>query len=486
VGAILPAAGVIPVRSLEPLGPTQVYLVWRGAEGVFLPGFHSFPGGVCEAGEPARRAAIRELFEETGVLLVRGTLPEARLLEERRRGLLAGQISSDQAFEGLILDVEGLLPSGVWVTPPYSRYRFRAQFFLAALPPHQEPAPWPPELQGGGWWTVPEALGAWERGDIALAPPTLEALQALHREPPRRAAALLQERLPDEEQKDMLLSPGMRYLPQRVVGPEGYVHTLLLGGTERLLLDPGSADPEELAWLEKAIRHAEQEGRPVREVVLTHHHPDHVSGAPRLRSLGLPLAAHAETAARLDFPVDRLVEDGDLWELGPDPAGHPWTLVALHTPGHAPGHLCLWEPRRRLLLAGDMVSGQGTVVIPAEPGCMRQYLDSLARLRALQPRLVMPAHGPPAGPGADILGACLAHRRQRELKVAAALAPEPVGLEDLLVRVYDDVAPALRGLARQSLLAHLYKLEEEGRACQVGEAWAAPRGSGPQTSRSST
>ncbi|MEW6284498.1 MAG: MBL fold metallo-hydrolase, partial [Candidatus Eremiobacterota bacterium] len=180
-------------------------------------------------------------------------------------------------------------------------------------------------------------------------------------------------------------------------------------------------------------------------------------------ALGLPLAAHPETARRLDFPVARLVEEGEAW-----PLGGGWNPVALHTPGHAAGHLCLWEPQRRVLLAGDLTAGYGTILIDPDEGSMAGYLDSLRRVQRLKPRLVVSAHGPPFGPGSDLPGRLIEHRLQRERRVLASL---PGTLEELLERAYAEVDA--KELARRSLLAHLLKLEEEGRARRTDDGWAA-------------
>lgn len=439
------AAGVILLRDGldQPADPT-VYLVVRGPLSRFLPGFHSFPGGAAEAGEDEPECARRELAEETGLAV------------------------GDE-----------LVPAGIKLTPPYAVIRFRAQFYLAALPPGQEPL-LPPggELSSGAWWRPSQALAAWERGEICLAPPTLGTLRELAVHSPREAARRLEETGEDNGVPGpaIPMAPGLFYVPleSETLPPARHTLAVLIGGERLLLVDPAGPHPELL----EAIDELSRQGRQVVETVLTHHHPDHVGGAV---SLPFPVAAHPETARRLDFPVQRTVGEGETWDLGLDPTGRPWTVQALHTPGHAPGHLALWEGERRFLVAGDMVSGVSTIVIAPPEGDMAAYLASLTRLRQLAPRLVIPAHGPPFGPEADVFGLFLRHRLEREEKVLEALEPAGLELRDVLARAYQDTPESLHPVAALSLQAHLDKLVAEGRAREHGGRWYPARSPAPGT-----
>jgi glyoxylase-like metal-dependent hydrolase (beta-lactamase superfamily II) len=241
-----------------------------------------------------------------------------------------------------------------------------------------------------------------------------------------------------------------------------------------LVIDPASPWDDERAALEAALDELAAGGARVAEIFLTHHHVDHVSGAAHLAArLSVPVLAHAETAARVAgrIAIARLVDEGERLAYGPR------GLVALHTPGHAPGHLCLFDEASGALVAGDMVASVGTIIVePEDGGDMAAYLGSLARLRALGAACLLPAHGPPiAGPDqvAAKLDFYVAHRLEREARVAAALSGAPRTVEELVPPAYPDVPPAIYPLAARSLLAHLIKLEREGRARRVGDCWAA-------------
>jgi glyoxylase-like metal-dependent hydrolase (beta-lactamase superfamily II) len=213
----------------------------------------------------------------------------------------------------------------------------------------------------------------------------------------------------------------------------------------------------------------------LKALLLTHHHPDHAGGAARLRErLGAPLWAHAATAQRLagKVTVDRELEHGERIELDGE---QPLTLEAIHTPGHAPGHLCFWEPASRSLIAGDMVASVGTILIEKSDGDMQAYLASLAAMDALDAQQLLPAHGLPIREAHERLQFYIRHRLAREAKVLEALVN--LGRESLVDELvpiaYADTAQIAWPLARLSAEAHLIKLEREARVVRRGERWFA-------------
>jgi glyoxylase-like metal-dependent hydrolase (beta-lactamase superfamily II) len=237
-----------------------------------------------------------------------------------------------------------------------------------------------------------------------------------------------------------------------VVGPER---------GPQVVIDPGSPYPDQQAVLARALADEAARGRPVGLVLLTHHHGDHVGGAEALAGqLGVPIAAHANTARRLAgrVTVSRLLEDGEVID------GYDVTCV--YTPGHADGHLCYEHGGASIV--GDMVAGIGWILIDPVEGDMADYLASLARLLARPATRLLPAHGPPIEDGAAKLREYIAHRTMREARVLAALAGKTgATLPDLMPIVYADTPQPLWPLAERSLRAHLNKLVREGRAREV-------------------
>ena len=138
-------------------------------------------------------------------------------------------------------------------------------------------------------------------------------------------------------------------------------------------------------------------------------------------------------------------------------------LTVVHTPGHSPDHLCFWHEASRTLFSGDLLVEGATVVVPASRGGrLSEYLRSLERVRALAPRLALPAHGPDIQAPLELLTSYIAHRRRREQQVLEALASGSATPAQIVGLIYDRLPAELRPLAEESVLAHLVKLEEEG------------------------
>lgn len=262
-------------------------------------------------------------------------------------------------------------------------------------------------------------------------------------------------------------APWVRVVPLRTptLPPATHTNCYIVGEAARAaIVDPASPYPDEQARLDDYLA---AHGITPAAIVLTHHHVDHVGDAARLQArLGVDVLAHAETAARVAgrLAVTRTVGDGERLPFGPR------GLRALFTPGHAPGHLCFVDEAAGAIVAGDMVASVGTIIVePGDGGDMAAYLDSLRAMRRevdAGAATLLPAHGPPIVDGGARLDFYVAHRLEREGRVLAALGGEPARVEALVPLAYPDVPPAVYGLAARSLLAHLFKLEREGRAAR--------------------
>ena len=247
-------------------------------------------------------------------------------------------------------------------------------------------------------------------------------------------------------------------------------NTYLVGtGRKRILIDTGQGVDAYVGVLERAVQRAGCDG--LQEIVLTHGHPDHGGGLEQVQRRFGPLRVSKlpgpdDVRANLDCEA---IADGDVVRT------EGATLRAIHTPGHAVDHLCFALEEEGALFSGDNVLGVGTTVIPSHGGDLLDYMDSLARMLALAPRRIYPAHGPLIADGPAKLREYIAHRGAREAQILAALAAGDADTRTIVKRVYTDVPEALHAAAAHSVAAHLRKLEREGRVrrCDDREALAA-------------
>ncbi len=257
--------------------------------------------------------------------------------------------------------------------------------------------------------------------------------------------------------------------------PATHTNSYALGSRDVLLVEPATPyEGERRAFVEWA-EGLRAQGRVLKGILATHHHPDHIGGAKFLsEALALPLWASEETAKRLDATVSVRVHDGEEIVLdGPTPV----SLRVLITPGHAPGHVCLLDEASGTVVVGDMVASVGTILIARGDGDMRVYLEQLARLRDLGARRALPAHGEPIDEPSKLFAHYIDHRLKRERKVLTALSnlgkvSGTATLAALLPEVYDDVSLALFPIAMLSLETHVDKLVADGRVVQKNDAYA--------------
>ena len=536
---LLPAATVLLLR--DGAQGLEVLMTRRSMKASFAPGAYVFPGGGIDAADAAahghakRRptqsdthltqaiAAIRESFEELGLLLARhadGRWADASDIAALNRQAPASEFATQCAARGLTLATDEVFVMAHWLTDRDLPRRFDVPFLVARMPEGQTPVADEHEQFEPLWIRPADALQRHAQGDFFIIFPTirtLERLQHLASVDDVMAACVCEQPwftscpragwLAGKEARYMeheapfgelaLTSPDGQIVHhldwqtdqpvallrnvQRLTAPNPGVMTgpgtnsYLVGDPDSgyLVIDPGPADDDHLQGLWRAA------GGDIRYIVCTHSHPDHSPGAKPLQALCaqhghtppvLGLASQPTARANSQFTPDRALDDDERLILQGLNESH--TLRVIHTPGHAANHLCLVLEEDGLLFSGDHVLNGSTTVIDPPDGNMHDYLCSLDKLTTAceqdQIEFILPAHGHVLG---NLWGqphdarACIAHlhahRLKREAKILAVMQKHPdASMEEWVRHAYDDVPERLWPVAMRSLLAHVERIRQ--------------------------
>jgi glyoxylase-like metal-dependent hydrolase (beta-lactamase superfamily II)/8-oxo-dGTP pyrophosphatase MutT (NUDIX family) len=513
-----PAATLILLRE-----GFEVLMLQRAQTAAFLGGAYVFPGGALDPHDSDARvlrrvtgltdaqaserlrvssggiayyvAAIRECFEEAGILLAHDVSAQRAdaLMHWRNKPFIEMLEAED-----LHLPAGELAYFGHWITAPGRSRRFDARFFVALAPEGQQGSHDAAETVHDVWITPREALERFGRGEIELVNATQHSLKDLGRFAEPRAAFEYARALPEIEENracwaqgregpKIFRRPDAPYFEIHWSDPEetgnttydivagepkrldGWVtrltapnpglmtgpgtNTYVLGGVA--VIDPGPAID---SHIEKILQFKD-----IRWILCTHTHLDHspaaaaVKAATGAKILGRPAPAGQDAT----FKPDLVLENGQRVQL--DGMRGSISLRAIHTPGHASNHVCYLLEETKMLFTGDHVMQGSTVVINPPDGDMRAYLRSLERLLGEDIAIIAPGHGYLIGAPHRELGRLIAHRLNRERKVLAALERlEHPSLDEMLPLVYDDVPERMHRVAARSLTAHLEKLLAEG------------------------
>ncbi|MFN5348456.1 MAG: MBL fold metallo-hydrolase [Polaromonas sp.] len=545
--ALRPAATVLLLRDGE--HGVEVLMTRRSMTASFAPGAYVFPGGGIDAADSAahrqstRRptqsdlhltqaiAAIRESFEELGVLLARhadgGHVTTADIAALDRQAPFAAQCQA----RGLTLAGADVFVLAHWITDRDLPRRFDVPFLVARMPEGQEPVADESEQFEPEWIRPADALARHAAGSFFIIFPTIRTLERLQHY--ASVDAVLKACKGEKPlwtscpRAGFLNGQTARYMEHEapfgelaLTSPDGQiVHTLdwqtdapvkLLKNLMRLTapnpgvmtgpgtnsylvgdalsgyiaIDPGPADADHLERLYQAA------GGDIRLIVCTHSHPDHSPGARPLQALceaagqrpliaGLPSAAtaRADSAFTPDWTLSNnelltQISQGQKPDLTPENSQNGHTLKVLFTPGHAANHLCLVLLEDGLLFSGDHILNGSTTVINPPDGNMNAYLDSLDLLSQACAEnaieFILPAHGYVMGQAKTAIAQLKAHRLKREAKIIGVMQALPDGtLDDWVPLAYDDVDQRIWPVAKRSLLAHVERIQSTPQAREI-------------------
>ncbi|NMM11492.1 MAG: MBL fold metallo-hydrolase [Polaromonas sp.] len=520
-----PAATVLLLRDTP--GGIEVLMTRRSMTASFVPGAYVFPGGGIDTADAAahdhstRRAgqsdlhltqaiaAIRESFEELGVLLAHhghgGYATTADIAALDRKAPFAAQCKA----RGLTLAAAEVFVLAHWVTDRDMPRRFDVPFLVARMPEGQSPVADEAEQFDPVWVRPANALARHQVGGFFIIFPTQRTLERLqhypHVEAVLQACASEQPLWSSCPRAGLLNGQQARYMEHEapfgelaLTCPDGQIlHSLdwqttrpvpLLKHVSRLtapnpgmmtgpgtnsyivgdatsgyiVIDPGPDDAGHIQRLFAAT------GGRIQSIVCTHSHPDHSPAAKPLQALCavsppiLGLASAATARADAQFTPDRALFNQELLVLTGQGMQH--TLKVIFTPGHAANHLCVVLLEDGLLFSGDHILNGSTTVVNPPDGEMTAYLASLDELsRACddhQVEFILPAHGHVLGAAKQAISQLKAHRLKREAKVVAAMKAQPDGtMNDWLALVYDDTDPRLWPIALRSLQAHVDRIQ---------------------------
>ena len=460
-------------------------LLGRRAESMrAFPGYWAFPGGgvsrTDHEGEAFVQnstsgssssvvAVVREMSEELGAVPNGSSVSVIDV--ELRKNILTDKSAFINALKDgtITLDTSGLRHISSRTTPPFGPMQFENTFFHLHIGTQEfnPSTDLQTEFTALEWMRPSDMIERWKRHEIRVAPPVVTLLMEVERTLGHfggnmiETAADLQERQPGR--RSILFAHGVEVVPVKTatLPPADHTNAYLVGDPngEFVLVDPACRMREGMEDLAEAVdRHRGE----LIAILFTHSHGDHIGDMDLLReAFDVPVWGSEYTSRTVH--CDRILSDGEILQLG----SQEWTVLV--TPGHHPGHVCLLSEAG--LVAGDMVAGIGTILIPPGTGDMDVYIEQLQRLQQLEPHLMFPSHGPVIPLPDKTLSYYIKHRMERHQRVLDAVKSGHRTVSEISIEAYANTPDAHPGLAQDQTLAHLLSHERAGRVQQTNQGW---------------
>jgi len=432
-----------------------VFMIKRQGSVKCFPGYVEFPRGNVDKNDV-------QIKSDHAVFSAHKPQLMAALCGEVKKTL--GFDLEQAARSGLVKHIH---PVGTALTFEFALNRWNTHFFVIELKEKPGFTVDTEAVSEAEWKTPAEYVRLYEKGQMPVLPSTINLLKIMKTDLINSGGSDFVFHWDETDEVPCFQPVGgiNELLPIAFTFPP-YLHRtncFVIGdpGEKRFVVDPSPQDDKEYKKLVNTLKKIE-----FTDIFITHHHPDHHQGAPRLaRDFSIPITMSKDAHQRLlkrkgkkyfENVEIKYAQEGDMLTRWFDKA-----VKVYEIPGHDEGQLALAPESMEWFLVGDLIqdTGAGTVVIGGEEGDMAKYFRTLERIIQLDPKVLLPSHGIVVG-STHRLKQTLEHRKYREKQVLT-LCKKGNTPEQMVKMLYRGVDRRLWPLALENIKSHLKKLEQE-------------------------
>ncbi len=469
-------------------GNIEILLGKRAETMRVFPNFWSFPGGGLSRKDMLalkeldleedslavmKICVFRELCEELGLTVSKNKLLS---IDKKIRSSVIGKkenwLKYVQSGE-ITFDPSRLTMIRERITPIFAPVRFHNRFFHLHVSKNSSDYSLEKqtEFDEAKWYPIDQLLSDWNEHCINLPPPIFTLIRDLNDELKNGTElekAVKNLRTESPEEKEINFSAGVVCIPveTETLPPLTTTNCYILGrkGGDLLIVDPAAKNPKDIQWIMDIIELLEGN---VIGLLITHRHSDHYGDLDKFMELtNSKIWCSKHTSEYLELKDALILNDGEKISLKHPEFPIDWEVMI--TPGHCPGHICLFSDAG--LIAGDMVAGYGTILIPNE-GNMEIYIEQLKRIKNLDSRILFPAHGPLISIPEKKLSHYINHREIRQIKILETIKKGVGNISKISEIAYEDTKNVNIVLSELQTLAHLLSLERLGKISKQNNSW---------------